>query len=178
MKVLNLLTVAGMATGLATSVPAYAQGGVLLRPATVEAEVTSAPPNLDERTVKRRMGNAEWAVEQGNMRGAERMYASLAEDLVSIGSLPTEALWRLATVTYSSGRVLEAAVILDRLAELAERHGAVEIQALSLLEAARMYEAKGKIAESVDRLGRGVSLLATPGIPADARLTLLRRVRA
>lgn len=177
MKLLNLVTVAGLATGISTSVPAYGQGGVLLRPAAMEAGVEAETPNLDERAVKRRMSNAEWAVGRGDLRAAERIYASLADDLVGIGSLPTEALWRLATVTYSSGKVLEAAVVLDRLAELAERHGAVEVQALSLLEAARLYEAKGKIDESVDRLNRGVSLLATPSIPAGTRVTLLRRVR-
>ena len=177
MKLVTTLAVAGMAGLLATGGVAHAQGSAGFATKAVATESGAATPELDDRQLRRRMASADRALEEGSLIHARRLYEGIVKDLETANRLPTEAQWRLASVKFQAGDRMGAATTLDELATTAAEHGAVEVEALALLEAARVYEMTGRIGESVDRLERGVSLLSSPAISETVRVSLLRKVR-
>lgn len=179
MRVVMMLTVAGLAGGMAPgALGAQAAGNVHL--ASVEsAAVASERPagSYDDREVRRRMGSAERAMERGSALTAQKIYEALVKELSEANLLPTEAMWKLATVRFMAGDELEAASILDGLAAAASAHGDVVVEVQALMEAARIYELEGRAAESVSRLDRAFGLLSAADLPSETQFALLKRVR-
>ena len=180
MRVVMLLTAAGLAGGMAPGVLDAQVGGTLhLASHEVAAPVdgTMAVPAVDERELRRRMDSAERAMERGSDRTARKMYEAIADELLAAGVVPTEALWKVATLRYRAGEELGAAAALDHLAEAAAKYGDVVTEVRALLEAAHIYQLEGRASESVTRFDRAFGVLSTAGLPSETQVALLRRVR-
>ena len=175
MKALMLLTVAGLAGGMAPGTIA-AQAAASARLASMES-APLATPAYDERDLRRRMDSAERAMERGSELTARKMYEAIAKELVEAGMLPTEPMWKLATLRYKDGDALAAAAILDELATAASTHGDVVVEVRALFEAARIYQLEGKVTESVFRMDRAFRVLSGSALPSDTQVALLRAVR-
>lgn len=179
MRVVTLLTVAGLASGMVPcALGAQAAENVHLAsaesatPARVRAEMA-----YDDRNVRRRMESAERAMERGSPLTAQKIYESVVKDLSEANVLPTEAMWKLATLRFVAGNELEAASILDGLATAAATYGDVVVEVRALIEAAHIYQLEGKVMDSVSRLDRAFGLLSTSDLPSDMKVALLKTVR-
>lgn len=156
--------------GICGPMPAHAQQPVRVVTALMQAEGTT-PERARELLSE---GDRDRAALR--LRGAERAYSQAARLVEGAGLFPEQSLWKLATVQHGQGAFGRAADTLDRLAELAERHGRPGMQARALLEAVFMHLEAGNVREARLRVERLAPLQTSPHLSTDFRAEIERRL--
>jgi len=100
---------------------------------------------------------------------AVREYRKAADVARREGHLPSGTSWKMANAAYYNGNLLDAAAVLDQLADEAARFGDLAVEALALYNSAWLNGKAGRKTETAARVGRLEDLLRSQYMPVAIR---------